>query len=141
MSNLFSIFIIFRCSWSYWCPHHWAVTRKITVCTRRILQNPISKSPNTIWKTFTKITFFENSFISSDWAAIFCSTSWQNTNWDPDQRHVIIRVHLSVAHNGWPYGLSCFNGSSLFHVKSHIYFQISKHSFHSFRCCSISQRY
>jgi hypothetical protein len=123
----------------------------------RILPNSISQSSYKIWKTSAQATVIENCFISSDRAAFLRSVGWQNSDRNSHQRHVALGINLPVAHNGGTHGYPTLHGASLFHVKwigpmspppivlirfRNIHFKLySQELFHSFRCCSISQRY
>ena len=95
---LIYIFFYFdRCSWFERCPNHWTNARKVTMCIGRILSIPISKSANTFWQTTSEITVTENSVFISDWAVVFCSTSWQDSDRNLNPRHDYVWSIISMA--------------------------------------------
>lgn len=67
------------------------------MCTRRILSNSIPKSAHQIWQASLASAVIEDSFFTSDWAAVFCSSCWQDPHRDPDSRHDHVRTLVSVA--------------------------------------------
>ena len=72
------------------------------MCTGRILQNPISKPTDQIWKTFAEIAKFKNCVINSHRTIIFRKTCRQDSYRNPHQGHGLVWISISMAaHTLW----------------------------------------
>ena len=92
-----SILNLFRCPRFDWCPGDWTVAGKVSVCIRRVLQEPVSEPTESLWQITSPSAIFANSVCVCDWAAFLCETDRKDSGGIAHSRHAPVGKLISVA--------------------------------------------